>query len=73
MSERYRVEAMRRTDWAAVRAIYAEGLATGLAAFMAAPPRWASWNGKYLANARFVARDARAVIGWAALTLAADT
>ena len=36
----YVIDDMKREDWSQVRAIYGEGLATGLAAFMLSPPRW---------------------------------
>jgi hypothetical protein len=38
----YAIDAMHRRDWTQVRAIYAQGLATGLAAFMSLPPNWKS-------------------------------
>ena len=31
-------------DWPAVRAIYAEGIATGQATFETAVPDWAAWD-----------------------------
>ena len=37
----FTIAEMRRRDWSQVRAIYGEGLATGLAAFMTAPPKMA--------------------------------
>lgn len=38
----FTIQDMQRNDWTQVRAIYGEGLATGLAAFVTAPPKWAS-------------------------------
>lgn len=68
------IEAMKRADWAKVRAIYAEGLATGLAAFMTIPPTWPVWDARQLAFGRLVARTRDgSILGWAALTRAADT
>ncbi|MDD9903772.1 MAG: hypothetical protein OXT06_09415 [Rhodospirillaceae bacterium] len=59
---------MMRQDWAQVRAIYGEGLASGLAAFMLTPPRWQTWDAGHLELGRTVARTADGqVIGWSAL------
>ena len=55
--------------WPAVRAIYAEGMATGTATFATEPPAWEAWNGGHLAACRLVAADeAGTVLGWAALS-----
>jgi phosphinothricin acetyltransferase len=35
---------MRPADWAAVRAVYAEGIATGQATFDERPPSWDEWD-----------------------------
>lgn len=68
------IEDMRRQDWKQVRDLYAEGLATGLAAFRADPPRWADWNEGHLETGRLVARAADGgVAGWAALAPVPDT
>ncbi len=56
------------TDWPAVRTIYAEGLATGLATFETTPPEWATWDAAHLPDGRFIAEDDGLVCGWAALT-----
>jgi len=61
------------TDWPAVRDIYAEGLATGIAAFMSRPPSQPDWNAAHLPFGRLVARADDTVLGWAALTPVADT
>ena len=68
------IREMAREDWAKVRAIFAEGLATGLAAFSLTPPRWESWDKGHLPFGRLVA-DASAgqVLGWAALSAVPDT
>ena len=63
------IETMKRSDWSKVRAIYAEGLATGLAAFITVPPRWQDWNDSYLDGTRLVARSDSALVGWAALAV----
>tara|TARA_Y100001934_G_C12049089_1_gene629875 strand:+ start:504 stop:719 length:216 start_codon:yes stop_codon:yes gene_type:complete len=61
------------TDWPAVRDIYADGLATGLAAFLSNPPSQNEWDRAHLPFGRLVARLGDAVHGWAALTPVADT
>ena len=67
------VDQMARQDWAKVRRIYAEGLATGLAAFLVNPPIWKDWDAGHLTFGRLVARWDRAILGWAALARVADT
>jgi L-amino acid N-acyltransferase YncA len=74
----HHIGAMERRDWVQVRAIYGQGLATGIAAFMTAPPMWKAWDAGHLPVGRIVARDdARngdgRVLGWAALAPVADT
>ena len=67
-------DTMRRQDWAQVRTIYAEGLATGLAAFLQTPPKWQAWNAGHLELGRTVARDdAGTILGCSALAPAPDT
>ncbi len=62
----FRIEAMTTDDWPAVRAIYEEGLATGVGSFETAAPSWEQWNGARLPHSRLVARE-DSVLGWAAL------
>ena len=61
------------TDWPAVRHIYADGLATGLAAFSSNPPSQHEWDRAHLPFDRLVARLGDAVHGWAAFAPVADT
>ena len=62
------VRAMTAQDASAVLAIYAEGIATGIATFETEAPAWPDWDASHLAACRFVAeRDGR-VVGWSALT-----
>jgi L-amino acid N-acyltransferase YncA len=69
-----KIREMVREDWSKVRAIYAEGLATGLAAFAVSPPRWESWDKGHLCFGRVVAEsDDGLVLGWAALSAVPDT
>ena len=55
--------------WPAVRAIYAEGLATGTATFATELPAWEAWDADHLPTGRLVAADASGqVLGWVALS-----
>jgi L-amino acid N-acyltransferase YncA len=63
-----------REDWKEVKAILADGLATGLAAFRLTPPIWRDWDSGHLALGRLAARDSDGrMVGWAALSPAPDT
>jgi L-amino acid N-acyltransferase YncA len=68
------IEAMRPDDWEAVRAIYAEGISTGLATFETQTPDWKAWDSAHLFVCRLAARvhaaDGRGAMmaGWAALS-----
>lgn len=63
------IDGMRAADWPAVRAIYEEGIATGLATFELTAPEWETWNHSHRPDCRLVARDGSgAIIGWAALS-----
>jgi L-amino acid N-acyltransferase YncA len=59
---------MRPDDWAAVRAIYLEGIATGNATFAQTAPEWEEWDAGHLPVPRMVARSDAAILGWAALS-----
>jgi phosphinothricin acetyltransferase len=63
----WRVEAMRDSDWPAVREIYREGIETGDATFQTAAPEWAEWDAGHLRHSRLVARREGSIGGWAAL------
>lgn len=62
------IRELQAADWPAVRAIYAEGIATGHATFESAPPEWAEWDAAHRSDCRFVAEENGLVCGWAALT-----
>jgi L-amino acid N-acyltransferase YncA len=55
-------------DWAAVRAIYEEGIATGQATFETEAPSWEAWDAAHLPEPRLVARRDGEIVAWAALT-----
>jgi len=62
------IEPMTAADWPAVRAIYEEGLATGLGSFEVAAPSWDDWDAARLPHTRLVVRENGVVIAWAALS-----
>ncbi len=62
-----RVRALDGADWPAVRAIYAEGIATGNATFETEPPGWEAFDAGHLTEPRLVAERGGEVVGWAAL------
>lgn len=64
-----RIEPMRASDWAEVRAIYLEGIETGNATFEVEAPSWEAWDAAHLSAPRLIARgpEGRA-LGWAAVT-----
>jgi phosphinothricin acetyltransferase len=68
---------LRPSDWASVRRIFLEGIATGNATFETEAPDWETWDRAHRPDSRLLARDAGAVasrktpfsvLGWAALT-----
>ena len=62
------IEELRPQHWPEVRAIYAEGIATGQATFETDAPEWAVWDAARLPAPRLIARVGAAVAGWAALS-----
>ena len=59
---------MQAGDWARVRVIYQEGIATGNATFEQSAPGWEKWDSSHLPAARLVARSGGDILGWAALS-----
>jgi len=60
---------MTPDDWPAVRRIYLEGIATGVATFETRAPAWAAWDRDHRADCRLVARDPDGrVVGWTAVS-----
>jgi L-amino acid N-acyltransferase YncA len=60
---------MTAGDWASVRSIYAEGIATGNATFESDVPGWETWDAGHLPTCRLVAvASDDCVLGWAALS-----
>ncbi len=64
----FKIRPLESRDWASVRSIYMEGIATGNATFETDAPEWEEWDSKHLADARIVAEADGAVVGWAALS-----
>ncbi len=62
------IRPLQPSDWPAVRAIYAEGIATRQATFETEAPPWASWDAGHRDDCRLVAERDGEVIGWAALS-----
>ena len=62
------IGAIPPSDWAAIRSIYLEGIATGDATFEADAPTWKEWDKAHLQTCRLLATRADDVIGWAALS-----
>jgi len=68
----YVVDEMKAGDWEQVRAIYLEGIATGMATFETDAPAWEKWDAGHLRKMRLVARDGNEILGWAALSPVSD-
>ncbi|HEY3202100.1 MAG TPA: GNAT family N-acetyltransferase [Thermoanaerobaculia bacterium] len=62
------LDAMTPDDWAEVRRIYGEGIATGNATMETEPPLWEAWDKTHRSDCRLVARSGEKVLGWAALS-----
>jgi len=61
------VRPLVRSDWPAVAAIFAEGIATGDATFETTVPTWEDWDARHLAEHRLVAELDGEVAGWVAV------
>ena len=63
------LEELKASDWAAIRRIHEEGIATGLATFETEPPAtWEEWDADHFASCRLAAREGERLLGWAALS-----
>ena len=62
------ITALLPEHWAAVKAIYEAGLATGNASFQTSAPSWEEWDAAHLKHSRLVALEDDIMLGWAALT-----
>jgi L-amino acid N-acyltransferase YncA len=62
------IQPFRSDHWPRVRAIYAQGIATGNATFQTQVPSLEEWHGSHLHHSRLVAlAEDDTVLGWAAL------
>ena len=57
------ISPMSGHDWQAVRQIYLDGIATGLATFETEAPDWKTWDNEHLASCRLLAGLNGQVIG----------
>jgi len=64
----YTLDKMTAGDWAAVRDIYLEGIATRNATIETEAPDWAEWNANHRSDCRLVARSDDKALGWAVLS-----
>jgi len=62
------VEPFGDADWPAIRSIYLEGIATGVATFETQAPPWETWDARHLAKPRLKAVVSSTLAGWAALS-----
>lgn len=63
-----RIRPMRADDWERVRAIYADGIATGQATFETEVPTRDEWYRKHHEHSRLVGEREGIVVGWGALS-----
>ena len=61
------VRPLQPDDYPAVAAIFAEGIATGLATFETEVPSWQEWDAAHVPEHRFVAELDGEVAGWVAV------
>ncbi|HEV7842206.1 MAG TPA: GNAT family N-acetyltransferase [Pyrinomonadaceae bacterium] len=64
----FEISPLMETHWEQVRAIYLEGIATGLATFETNAPEWEGWDAGHLTCCRLIAHEGEAIKGWAALS-----
>lgn len=62
------IRTLKPDDWPAVRAIYLEGIASGISTFEVEAPDWDRWDQGHRQNCRLVAMSPEdRILGWAAL------
>ena len=64
----FEISELREQHWQQVRAVYAEGIATGLATFETDVPSGENWDERQLSCCRLIAQDGETIKGWAALS-----
>ncbi len=66
------IERLTENHWPEVKAIYVNGVATGIANFSHNIPEWDAWDKAHVKDCRLVATENGRVLGWAALTAISD-
>jgi L-amino acid N-acyltransferase YncA len=64
----FEIRPLTPEDWPAVRQIFCEGIASGVATFETEPPSWEAFDAGRLAEHRFVATENGDVLGWATVS-----
>lgn len=64
----FEIGELNEQHWQQVCAIYAEGMATGLATFETVVPSWERWDCGHLSCCRLIAHEGETIKGWAALS-----
>lgn len=64
----FEISRLEKQHWEQVRAIYMEGIATGLATFETDAPSWERWDAGHLSCCRLIAHEDETLKGWAALS-----
>jgi phosphinothricin acetyltransferase len=64
----FEIGPLTKEHWEQARAIYLEGIATGLATFETEAPAWERWDAAHLSCCRVAALAGERVKGWAALS-----
>lgn len=67
-SIQFSINPLLPTHWPAVKRIFEEGIATGLASLETSAPPWEEWDTHHDQRCRLVAVEGEEVLGWAALT-----
>jgi len=62
------IRPMTADDWPFVKAIYTDGIQTGMATFETQSPDWETWNAGHLTSCRLVMQMDGQIAGWAALS-----
>lgn len=67
MNPSFQIRELHPSDWPTIKAIYREGINTGIATFETEVPEWEFWDKKYHSFCRFVATEQNEVLAWATL------
>ncbi|GJM35473.1 MAG: phosphinothricin N-acetyltransferase [Saprospiraceae bacterium] len=68
MHKHWHIREITQLDYLAIRQIYSDGLATGIASFETKVPDWTTWDQKYHRQCRFLLEEGSEILAWAALT-----